>query len=334
MSILGQRFSFFKLRKTVYSLFILGVILNFSSCNQDNFQVQKNPRSFWDWEIIDPDPDLNSSVQAVAYGEGLVTLFSKKNEDNQIYGLNLNSDGEWWPLPSPWPNPSNASTSIWGENHIIVFIRSSSIQLHYKVFNLTNGLWGNWIALSGNTIFRPAVTSRGNLDLGVFAVGMDNTLQVRFYSPGKGWDPTWTNLGGFIVAEPAVVHRGGGHLSVVVHGPNNKIFIKHYDPSLLEPWSPWIQIDGLNILSSSAPAAAWRENGYLHIFARGQNQALYHLIQKFNENGKPTLTSDWEFVDTCLSKDPSAISNSPESVSLFVIKCNEKLYKITGTDFN
>ena len=308
------------MKKTFPKLLFLSLIFIVLGCGNS---------SDWQWWLIEKNPELNSSVSAVTYGEGSTTLFAKKYNDNQIYGYNLEIDDDWWALPTPYFNSSNVSASMWGEENFVVFTRGSSNHFNFRKYDLILNNWeSNWSSMDVSSIpVRPTVLSIGYGGLALFAVGLSNDLKTRFYQPSSHWAP-WKDLSIFVEAAPSGVQRGEGRISVVVHGADNKLFLRNWNAPSVPRWGNWIPIFGLDVFPSSAPAIAWKED-FLHIFAKGPDQALYHLELEVDKNGTPIHYSQWERVGGCLSQDPTAITETLDSVSVFVVTCNENLYKIT-----
>jgi hypothetical protein len=84
-------------------------------------------------------------------------------------------------------------------------------------------------------------------------------------------------------------------------------------------WSVWEDLGG--ILTSAPAAASWEPNR-LDIFARGQNQALWHLYW----NG--ARWSAWEDLGGILTTGPGAVSWGPNRIDVFGRGQNQALWHI------
>lgn len=82
-------------------------------------------------------------------------------------------------------------------------------------------------------------------------------------------------------------------------------------------WSVWEDLGG--ILTSAPAAASWEPNR-LDIFARGQNQALWHLYW----NG--ARWSAWEDLGGILTTGPGAVSWGPNRIDVFGRGQNQSLW--------
>ncbi len=82
-------------------------------------------------------------------------------------------------------------------------------------------------------------------------------------------------------------------------------------------WSNWEDLGG--ILTSAPAAASWAPNR-LDVFARGQNQALWH---KYWDGSR---WSDWEDLGGILTSAPAAVSWGPNRIDVFARGQNNHLW--------
>jgi len=82
-------------------------------------------------------------------------------------------------------------------------------------------------------------------------------------------------------------------------------------------WSQWEDLGG--ILTSAPAVASWQPNR-LDVFARGQNQALWHRYW----NG--TRWSEWEDLGGVLTSGPAAVSWGPNRIDVFGRGQNQALW--------
>lgn len=84
-------------------------------------------------------------------------------------------------------------------------------------------------------------------------------------------------------------------------------------------WSRWEDLGGI---LTSAPAAASWQSRRLDVFARGQNQALWHIYW----NG--ARWSAWEDLGGVLTSGPAAVSWGPNRIDVFARGQNQSLWHI------
>ncbi len=121
----------------------------------------------------------------------------------------------------------------------------------------------NWTNYSGLT-----AVSWGSNRVDVFAVGLDKTLQHKFYD-GVWHD--WTSLGGTLTSEPSVVSLYPGHLLVFVKGKDNAIWHKFY---LKDRWSDWLSLGGK---FASGPRARTEGTHLVEVIAEGMDTVLRRI---------------------------------------------------------
>ena len=93
--------------------------------------------------------------------------------------------------------------------------------------------------------------------------------------------------------------------------------IKKYPAPPSSDWSQWEDLGG--VLTSAPTVASWQINR-LDVFARGQNQALWH---KYWDGSR---WSEWEDLGGVLTSAPAAVSWGPNRIDVFAKGQNQTLW--------
>jgi hypothetical protein len=123
--------------------------------------------------------------------------------------------------------------------------------------------------------------------LEVFARGTDNALWriSQRAASSQNWS-AWTSLGGNITSDPTVVPNANGKLEVFARGTNNALWHigeevtfsrKQYEIIASLAWSAWASLGGG---ITSDPTVTLNSDGGLEVFARGNDNAFWHIRQE------------------------------------------------------
>jgi len=145
-----------------------------------------------------------------------------------------------------------------------------------------NNGWSGWSGLGGWVSDIEVVNNAlGNPE--VFAIGSDNALYHKWFTPGRGWSD-WASLGGWIDDMEIVIFEGRPHVHAV--GSNDAMHQRWWDNG----WHGWANIDGE---FSSIEQSVLNENGGIEIFAIDHDNNLVH--KSFE---RPQGWSDWTNIAT------------------------------------
>jgi hypothetical protein len=106
-----------------------------------------------------------------------------------------------------------------------------------------------------------------------------------------------------------VLRRIGGEVPVPPGPPS--------PPPPVSNWSNWEDLGG--ILTSAPAVSSWQVNR-LDVFARGQNQALWHIYWDGSR------WSNWEDLGGVLTSAPAAVSWGPNRIDVFGVGQNQALW--------
>jgi hypothetical protein len=166
-----------------------------------------------------------------------------------------------------------------------------------------------------------AVAAWGGDRLDVFTRGGDQQLWHAYWAPGwGGWEP----LGGVLNSDPAVASWGPNRLDVFVRGQDNALWHKWYDGNA-GGWQGsgcpacWESLGG-GITMASAPSVASWGSGRLDVFARGSDNALWHMW--FDASG----WHGFERLGGNLVSAPAAASWGPGRIDVVAVQRDGRLY--------
>ncbi len=176
------------------------------------------------------------------------------------------------------------AVSTWAPDSISLelFARGTNDQLYIKGYDQIEGVWGPWTSLGGKLTSAPGVVSRDSGLMDVFVRGSDGALYSRWTSDGaRSWTP-WYTVGGQLLADtgPAAYAYGGsgGTIGVFVTGTNHHLYHLNWDGS------GWKDLGGY---LTSSPAVVTPAPGYIQVYGRGSDGALY---SRWSGNGGSTWT--------------------------------------------
>jgi len=181
---------------------------------------------------------------------------------------------------------------------VVYGVRADDFSLGYAEWN--GRQWGSWQSLGGKWTSSPGACAT---DVGghlVYCRGVDNATYQN-----NGHITHWDSLGGAFTSAPTAVYRtkifGQIGIDVFVRGGNYGLWQKAYQGGGGGSWSDWLSVGGS---LASAPAVASGGPALLDVFARGNDNALWHL--NFDENRRSW--TNWESLGGVISSGPAAVA--------------------------
>ena len=207
------------------------------------------------------------------------------------------------------------------QNHlqgIEVFVRGTDNGVHHIWQDRPGGNWSGWEALGlpgGFAVTGNVAVSRDvNGWLEIFVRGANNALWHKWQDPPNGQWSGWESLGGILTSDPVVIQNHWNGREVFVRGTDNGVHHIWQD----RPRGNWSGWEGLGLPGGFAVtgnvAVSRDNNGWLEIFVRGANNALWHKWQD-PPNGQ---WSGWESLGGILTSDPVVIQNHWNGREVFV----------------
>lgn len=202
-----------------------------------------------------------------------------------------------------WTDPNDPNRAPWPPEGTIVPVNFEEVQ---------------WADLAGGQQHRsrnasdPAVTSRGDGRIDLFAQGESNTVWFRPYNNGWGG---WVNLGGIITSSPDAASWGSSHVDVYVRGLDNSIYYRRN----LGGWSAWQSIGQPPGGATSSPAAVSRSNGTIDVFVRGADNALWRRAYSGS-------WGSWHSLGGVLTTAPDVSSWGSSHMDVFVRGLDNGMY--------
>jgi hypothetical protein len=141
--------------------------------------------------------------------------------------------------------------------------------------------WTPWQPLGGATFSDPAVTLGLRKGMVVFVRGTDNQVHHRWQHVRDGEWSGWESLGGATPSSPAATTYRDGRLVVFVRGTDSLIWYRWHVRENGE-WSQWKRLGDPRAGGQGATTVPgfWSGNeywiGWLSVFARGSDNALWH----------------------------------------------------------
>jgi hypothetical protein len=188
--------------------------------------------------------------------------------------------------------------------------------------------WNPWSQREGSTaIWAPAITSRGENRLDLFAVGLDSQVYHQSWN-GSQWSP-WKGLGDpKSITPPAAVALGSNRLSVFWVGTDKQVYSRTGDGN------QWGEVESLGgTVIHGVAATSWGTNR-IDLFAVGTDSSLYQNYW----NG--STWSGWKILRfkgqerveksaTCISA-PAAVSWGANRIDIFTLGIDNGVYHAWG----
>jgi hypothetical protein len=255
------------------------------------------------------------------------------NADGRLQVFERGSDGALW---SNWQ--SGASWSGWnsfggtlvadgtltfsamsnGDGKLEFFSQGTDQALWQDSQLLPNGTWGGFYSLGGSAL-RPVAGRNAAGLLDVFALGADAAIWHLPQKPLGIWS-SWESLAGQWPpsSRVAVGNNADGRLQIFVRGTDGAL------------WSNWQQTDGnwygwysfgtspytgsSAVGIASDPTAIQDAEGFLEVFARGTDGAVWHISQVALNGGWST----WSSLGGIATGGVAAANNQDGTLEVFV----------------
>lgn len=231
----------------------------------------------------------------------------------------------WEPLPPAPVAVASDPAAVVRAGGIDVFVLGVDGHIHWNRWD--GAQWSGWTSPPGVEQFgsAPAVASRGDSSLDLFARGLTDTALWRNQWNGTAWSG-WSRVSTVpIASDPAAVARGPSRMDVFARQFDNTMQQISWNGS---QWSNWTRVsNGIFSSGSEAVAEWWRVVDRIDLFARGTDSALYTSMW----NG--SSWSLWAQVSpsSVAASDPGAASVQVSTTDLFVRGNDNRMYTIAWT---
>lgn len=150
--------------------------------------------------------------------------------------------------------------------------------------------------------------------LELFTLGHDNLIYHKYQLTAEEWS-NWANLGGlYIRGGPSLVRNADGRLQMFVRGMDKAIWYKSQIHPNGGTWTNWKCIGGR---FTGSPVSVLSSEGYLHVFAKGENGTLYHIGQSHNDTSA-AVWGEWASLGGTLTSLPSVELDAESLLHVFV----------------
>merc|ERR1712076_214237 len=158
------------------------------------------------------------------------------------------------------------------------------------------------------------VASNEDARLEIFVRGHDNQIYHKYQLNDKEWS-NWASLGGvYIRGGPSVIKAADVRLVLFVRSTDRAIYYKAQTSANSATWTSWQSLGGR---FASSPAAILSAEGFLHVFAVGQDRTLLHKFQFDNVTSAQPDWSPWQSLGGSMTSLPSAVIDSEGLLHVF-----------------
>merc|ERR1712076_297071 len=158
------------------------------------------------------------------------------------------------------------------------------------------------------------VASNEDARLEIFVRGHDNQIYHKYQLNDKEWS-NWASLGGvYIRGGPSVIKAADVRLVLFVRSTDRAIYYKAQTSANSATWTSWQSLGGR---FASSPAAILSAEGFLHVFAVGQDRTLLHKYQFDNTTSSELDWSSWQSLGGALTSLPSASLDTEGLIHVF-----------------
>ena len=152
----------------------------------------------------------------------------------------------------------------------------------------------------------PAISSWGPGRLDLFVCGTNKSLWHRWWEKEIGWS-AWENLGGVLTSPPSAVSWGKNRIDVVARAQYGETYHWAWNGS---SWSS----ENIGGAPKGAPCVSSRGVGYLSVFERGGDDALW--VRSLNPG--TGWTAGWVSLGGGLSSAPACVSWGSSRIDVVV----------------
>jgi hypothetical protein len=169
-------------------------------------------------------------------------------------------------------------------NDLDVFVKGTDGALWYKHWNVNSG-WSGWTPLGGYVTADPAAISVSGLTA-VFVRGGSGSIWTKYTADGGASWTNWGEVGGQSLAgtgPAAYAFNDGSQIGVFVTGTSHALYHLWANSTGVYGW------ENLGGYLTSSPAATSPTPGWIDVFGRGGNGALWGM-----PNGGGASWGAWE----------------------------------------
>jgi len=158
------------------------------------------------------------------------------------------------------------------------------------------------------------LTSNEDERLEIFVVGFDNQIYHKYQLNSDDWS-NWASLGGvYLRGGPNVLKAADGRLVLFARGVDRAIWYKAQTSPNAATWTNWLSLGGR---FSSSPVSVLSAEGFIHVFAVGQDRTLLHKFQFDNITSAQPDWSSWQSLGGSLTSLPSAVLDAEGLIHVF-----------------
>jgi len=158
------------------------------------------------------------------------------------------------------------------------------------------------------------VASNEDERLEIFVLGHDNQIYHKYQLNSDEWS-NWASLGGvYLRGGPSIVKASDGRLVLFARGVDRAIWYKAQTSPNSATWTSWQSLGGR---FASSPVGLLSSEGFLHVFAVGQDRTLLHKFQFDNITSAQPDWSSWQSLGGSLTSLPSVVLDTEGLIHVF-----------------
>lgn len=179
-------------------------------------------------------------------------------------------------------------------------------------------------AAPGTAMAPPPVRGDDQPTLDLFVRGPDNALWHSWWVEGQPWT-CWESLRGDVASGAGVASHGAGILHLGALGQDGRITDRSFVNSggITGGWSNWTEL-GTERFSSAPAAASWGDD-HFEMFAKGEDDKIWHNRYRFGGGG----WTGWQAFDgeQTFSSAPAAATFAAERLHVFAKGSDNRIYE-------
>lgn len=289
---------------------------------QHTWQTEVNGTTWSNWSTLE---GVSLFGPTVARNEdGRLEMFSIGTNCGLWHRWQHSKGSDTWDSWKPLDHPSGVSlralqamTSNDGKL-LHVFAVGDNHVLYHIAQKKSNGHWGSWENLGGDSFSTPALASESNGRIAVFVIDREGRLDEREQdSASTNTWKSWVTLESAVrlVGNPAVARNDDGCLAVFAQSFNGLLAYVYQNSKNSTSWTGPASLGG-NVIDS--PVAAKNHDGRIEVFAIGPDGEVHHTAQNAHNVHKSSGWSAWTSLGG-LVKGPLTVAKDEGQGRLHVV---------------
>ena len=295
-----------------------------ASFHGDAFDYAAGSETYTSQNCASNLPADRPGVATVSRTLSQLDVFAK---DDDASFLHRNFNGTAW---GPWVRlggqfKSNPAAYAHGTNRIDLLGVGLDGELWQNTWTSGSG-WSGWRDTGGGQIqWTPAVTSRVDGTLDVFAVNTDEVVVHRYFN-GTTWG-AWTSLNATATASPAATALGPDRINVLIRDADGTLATRMWTRAN-NGWYQWVD-RGKKIYGT--PGVSHRTDTLMDVFVR--DPADKSLLHSASTDGGSTFGGFVELGGQ-ITTPPAAVSMYNLRIDVFSRGTNGSLYQRVWSHYN